>query len=449
MTSVLCMNVNAQFGPQQVITTNSDGANFVYAVDIDGDNDMDVVVTSWYDDKMSWFENTDGYGNFGTEQVITINELEGMHFIYASDLDGDGDMDLLVNSYFGDKVVWFENLNGLGSFGTPQTITTLTNGPKQIYASDLDGDGDMDVLSASYDDSTVAWYENINGQGNFGTQQIISNTLIGAWSILAIDIDNDGDKDVLAAQYGGFSIVWFENINGQGSFGPQQIITTTADSTRSLYAADLDNDGDMDVLAAIEDDDKIAWYENTDGQGNFGNQQIINASADAASSVYAVDIDGDGDMDVLSASYQDHKIAWYENLDGLGSFGVPQIIISTAYRAMSVYACDIDGDGDMDVLSASQDDDTVAWYENQHPLAVDENTVVKFYVYPNPARNITTISLKTEATYSLVNIQGQMIQEGKLVSGDNFIDVSQYPSGLYFINVKTEEGKTILKLIKQ
>ena len=76
----------------------------------------------------------------------------------------------------------------------------------------------------------------------------------------------------------------------------------------------------------------------------------ITTSANGAGSVYAVDVDGDGDMDVLSASGDDDKIAWYEN-DGNENF-TPHTITTDANRAWSVYAVDIDGDGDIDVLSA-------------------------------------------------------------------------------------------------
>jgi hypothetical protein len=86
----------------------------------------------------------------------------------------------------------------------------------------------------------------------------------------------------------------------------------------------------MDVLSASEDDDKIAWYENN-GSGNFGTQQIITTAADGAQSVYAADLDNDGDIDVLSASY-DNKIAWYEN-DGSGNFGTQQIITMDTWIA--------------------------------------------------------------------------------------------------------------------
>jgi hypothetical protein len=137
----------------------------------------------------------------------------------------------------------------------------------------------------------------------------------------------------------------------------------------------VDADGDMDVLSASYDDDKIAWYEN-DGSGSF-TDHAISDSADVAWSVYAADLDSDGDMDVLSASRDDDKIAWYEN-DGSESF-TEHAISTSADGASSVYIVDVDADGDMDVLSASQNDNKIAWYENEEiPLEVPTG----FALYP-------------------------------------------------------------------
>jgi hypothetical protein len=148
-------------------------------------------------------------------------------------------------------------------------------------------------------------------------------------------------------------------------FGSQQVISTATDAAKSVFAGDMDGDGDLDVLSASGQDDKIAWYENTDGAGSFGSQQVISAAADGAISVFAGDLDADGDADVLFASVLDDKIAWYENTDGAGSFApTPQVISTAADGARSVFAADVDGDGDLDVLSASREDDKIAWYEN-------------------------------------------------------------------------------------
>ena len=94
---------------------------------------------------------------------------------------------------------------------------------------------------------------------------------------------------------------------GQPTF-TEYVISNSADYAYSVHAADVDGDGDIDVLSASKEDDKIAWYEN-DGSESF-TEHAITTSADGAHSVHAADVDGDGDMEVLSASNQDEKIAW-------------------------------------------------------------------------------------------------------------------------------------------
>ena len=295
---------------------------------------------------------------FGGQQIITT-AANGAYSVYAADLDNDGDMDVLSASWLDNKIAWYEN-EGSGNFGVQQIITTVADDALSVYAADLDNDDDIDVLSSSSSDNKIAWYEN-DGSGNFGGPQIITTDAYGAQSVYAADLDNDGDMDVLSASAADWKIAWYKN-DGSGNFGGQQIITTAAINASDVYATDLDNDGDMDVLSASVADWKIAWYEN-DGSGNFGVQQIITTAATQAFSVYAADLDNDGDMDVLSASYDDSKIAWYEN-DGSGNFGVQQIITTVADAAASVYAADLDNDGDIDVLSASGSDDKIAWHEN-------------------------------------------------------------------------------------
>ena len=96
-----------------------------------------------------------------------------------------------------------------------------------------------------------------------------------------------------------FLLFFISIVVGQQSF-TAHTISTSADGARSVYAVDVDGDGDMDVLSASQGDDKIAWYENN-GSESF-TAHTISSSADRAWSVYAVDVDRDGDIDVLSAS---------------------------------------------------------------------------------------------------------------------------------------------------
>jgi hypothetical protein len=301
--------------------------------------------------------------DFGPPQVITV-AADVARSVYASDLDGDGDADVLSASSDDDKIAWYENQGG-GVFGPQQVITTSAEYAQSVYATDLDGDGDVDVISGQWFGATIAWYENLGG-GVFGAQQAITSAG-NVNSVYATDLDGDGDADVLSASDFDDRIAWYENRLDESTadFGPQQVITTSANGARSVYATDLDGDGDADVLSASSNDDKIAWYENQGG-GVFGGQQVITTSADAAMSVYATDLDGDGDADVLSASILDDKIVWYRNRlnKPKQDFSDPRIISTSADGATLVYAADLNGDGAPEVISASQSDDKVAWYQN-------------------------------------------------------------------------------------
>ena len=165
-------------------------------------------------------------------------------------------------------------------------------------------------------------------------------------------------------------------------------ISSSADYAWSVYAADIDNDGDLDVLSASYSDDKIAWYEN-DGAADpsFTANTIATSSfIGSPSSVYAADIDNDGDMDVLSASVDD-KIAWYENDGAADPSFTARTITTSADYAWNVYAADVDNDGDVDVLSASIYDDKIAWYENDgaaDPSFTARTITCLLYTSPSP-----------------------------------------------------------------
>src|SRR6185295_8791611 len=97
-----------------------------------------------------------------------------------------------------------------------------------------------------------------------------------------------------------------------GLFGAQRIISTV-NTPNSVFAADVDGDGDMDALSASQNGDRIDWYENNGASPPGWTPRPIATGVDGAQSVSAADVDDDGDMDALSASFNDDKIAWYEN----------------------------------------------------------------------------------------------------------------------------------------
>ncbi|MBN2327273.1 MAG: VCBS repeat-containing protein, partial [Candidatus Omnitrophica bacterium] len=348
------------FSNEILISDSVNQPYFVLAADMDGDGDKDVLCASFNSDRIDWFENN-GLQIAGGHLVSS--SIDGPRALYAVDIDRDGDMDVLSASYYGDKIYLHLN-TGAGGFGSPITIAGGMDAAIAVYAEDVDGDGDLDVLAASYNSSQICWYENNGQYASYWLSITITTAARGPRSIEAVDVDGDGDVDVLSASQSDDKIAWHEN-SGDGSSWISHDISRSADEAAWVHAADLDGDGDLDVASASFADGKIAWYRNDDNASSWM-ESIITTEAKGAYYVGAADLDLDGDLDLISASYTDYKVAWYENLDGRGSFGSQKIIATMGERTRTAYAADLDGDGDVDVVSAQYpNDDKLVWFKNE------------------------------------------------------------------------------------
>src|SRR5690606_31996520 len=119
-------------------------------------------------------------------------------------------------------------IDGLGNFERSTTISANMSKPRDVCEADIDGDGDMDLVVASEDDFKVGWFENLDGQGSFGIQKVISSYAFKAFLVVPGDIDGDGDIDLLSAnnEVGLGTIMWYENLDGLGNFSEGNVITT-------------------------------------------------------------------------------------------------------------------------------------------------------------------------------------------------------------------------------
>ncbi len=355
------------FVPEPPIATSDHaGARDVTMADLDGDHDLDLLAGSAFDGRVGWYENLDGQGTFGRLRLIT-ERAPGVALVIAADLDDDDDLDVAFVSPADNRVAWHENLDGFGNFGPERVVTDLAIAGESIHAADLDGDDDLDLVSTSADpyDSDVSWYENVDGQGNFGPQQVITVEVQFPYAAVAADLDGDGDADVVSASYVDDRIAWYENLDGEGTFGPQRRLGDLY-GAGEVAAADIDGDGDIDLVAgSFYEPGEIVWYQNLDAEGTFSDPVVVDRGLRRVETIQVIDLDGDDDLDLVTESIYDEVAIWYENLDGLGDFGAAQIIAGELGTVPSVYAGDLDGDGNVDVAFASLEFDEIGWTKQE------------------------------------------------------------------------------------
>ncbi len=282
------------------------------------------------------------------------NTAEGVSSIVTFDLDQDGDLDILSASFDNNTIEWFEN-DGNAQF-IAHVITASADGASSVNVADIDGDGDFDVVSTSFLANTVAWHEN-DGNQQFTTRTVSTNSM-GSWSSKLADMDADGDVDIVVVSLSDDKVVWYVN-NGAAAFN-EVVISQSQDNVRGIDVADIDGDGDMDIATAAAGDDKVVWHENL-GQRKF-QSHLVGSGIDGALSVVLDDIDADGDIDVLTSAYFSDRVFWFEN-NGQQRFERKTIPVAVN-GAWGMSVADVDGDGDRDILAASVLDEKLLWAEN-------------------------------------------------------------------------------------
>lgn len=301
--------------------------------------------------------------------AVVDSEIPGVRGLAAGDVDGDGDFDLFAAATGAVNLLWVENTVGDGSAWSKHTIDTSFDAAVSVAAGDVDGDGDVDVVGAANADHDITWWENSAGDGSAWTRHDIDTAYTGASAVALADVDRDGHLDVLAVGALNGEVTWFENSSGDGSTWAENTLTTSWTGARAVFGADLDGDGDTDLLTT-GDLDEVAWWENTNGVGTGWSEQTIDGAFLDGSGVAAGDVDGDGDLDVVASSEGDDKIIWYENggiaLDAFQKAlsWTPRTIDGSFDGAAGVFVGDLDDDGDLDVLGVAHLDNDLSWWEN-------------------------------------------------------------------------------------
>ncbi len=405
--------------PQHIISTATQGFVSLKTIDLDEDGDIDIVGTDKITNEILWFEN-DGTATTWTSHVIfsgpNLNNVKGLSL---ADIDGDGDLDIAVAadstpSLFwykngGNATSWTEHDTGIVTGGNISTITTaditnngyidivygLTSGSPYItIVGNTLGDGSTWATSTVLAGAAVSIGDvqaediDLNGlaeiyfHGNNGAlNQMTYDTATMTWSLVVVtthtfgkisfvDFDKDGDKDILVGNSTDFA--WYENTDGIGAVWTEhQLIAGLVVSIDSIHAADLDQDGDMEIILAKKEDGFVYAYDNllfhSSTQYDL-NATLDNSHTDAHHVVTGL-INGDQYPDIISANKSSTGMeVFFFAGDGAGGYAMPTTVLNVASATDSQISAiqlgDMDKDGDLDIVFAADGNDNIYIIEN-------------------------------------------------------------------------------------
>jgi len=266
------------------------------AADLDGDGDIDLATADQGSNDITLLLN-EGTATFSAGQAISLPDK--VFFVIAGDLDDDGDIDLAATG--GQKFVWMLRNDGAGRFAAPVAYEAAPF-PNALVSADLDGDRDMDLVAASSNGeaSFISVLRN-EGGGTFASAEHPAGPP-RTFHIVASDLDGDGDIDLagtgLTPQGMVMQEIWILKNRGDATFEPVEAFSFGSD-VEALAAADLDGDGDHD-LALVGGMSDLFLLRN-DGQGRFVKVATL-GSGMGPTFLAAADLDGDGLLDLAIAN---------------------------------------------------------------------------------------------------------------------------------------------------
>lgn len=372
------------------------GYTYAYACaafDLDGDGDLDLTSSDAEPNSNLYLLRNDGRGNF---EHSFIQRYQGhadqpvrleRHAI--GDINGDGRADVVIVDNLKWDIRWFENPGPeaiaqpwkLHRVAAPQEVP----GSYDVALADVDGDGDLDVACSSWRyGNRFDWFENVGAPGR-GAQWVRHEIegMIGETRTIAIaDFNRDGKPDLLGTSRSENQVVWFAN-SGQPAATPwhKTVIDHQTIAPTHGHPADLDGDGDLDVLMAFglvapaaadsTESHQIAWYENV-GQPGLGaewKKHLIAAGFPQGFEAVAGDLDGDGDQDVVATGWSPAgQIAWFENSGDPKGAWTRHVLKPNWSNAVTVLVADLNRDGRLDIAAcAERGANELRWWRNDGP----------------------------------------------------------------------------------
>ncbi len=331
-------------------------------VDRDGDLDLAIVDPDAYlfpfFSRSNYLYLNDGRGVFADASSALVREGEFCFTVLMEDFDKDGDADLIFGNIYDSYYTkvgssgcasYFES-DGTGGFSSAQR-PLMCSGRGDLFSSgDLNGDGNLDLIEVDYPGSVI-WLGQGDGTFREGTAcRSLPGDVDASRAVAAGDVDGDGSLDVVIANNGRHDRLYLNDGRGRFRDDPFFALSNSADNSQAVVLADIDQDGDPDLLVGNEQQQNRLLLNVGAGQFVDVTAARLPAIADSTQALAVADVDGDGDLDLVVGNDRRERNALYLNAAGVfvdSSIGrLPDFADHTYALAFG----DVDGDGAPDLL---------------------------------------------------------------------------------------------------
>jgi len=327
-----------------------------FGSDLNGDGRLDVTIVN---------EDTNDlrtYLNQGTEAVFSPSALEPFASVgnvpspnEPADFDRDGNVDIVVANTRGSSISILLG-QGDGTFSPDQRIA-VGGEPRGVTVLDADGDGDIDIAASTFIDGRVVILEN-DGRGRF-FQGSSFGTGGGERSIASADMNDDGLLDLVVGTQTTEEVHIYTN-RGDGTFD-RTGVAPSGGATWMLVLGDVDGDRREDV-AIVNGRSNSAAIVLGDGRGGFGSSTLFTPDPFPLATDLA-DLDGDGDLDWITSSFDGDWVIFENN--GRGAFS-DRLHIAAPEAASCSIPMDFDNDGALDLVLIDEIADELIILRNSH-----------------------------------------------------------------------------------
>ena len=344
--------------------------------DLDGDGHPDITAADADGRALYWLKN-DGRGNF-TPYFIQRNHPKARLERHAiGDINGDGRPDVVIVENATGDLYWFEN-SGTPADGKLWTLHEITIGGMpnayDVALADLNGSGLLHVAASGWKGNQVAWFENPGTPDGKWVKHLIDGDIAESRTIRVADFDGDGNPDLLATGRAANLVVWYQHPGGRATGEwRRHVIDDSCCAPVHGHAVDMDGDGDVDVVMAAGMDGRgtkrgcVVWYENEgDPAGGPWRRHVICEPLPQAFEAFAGDLDGDEDIEVAATAWGEPGGLFLFKHDGdpRGPWR-KQVLKDRWVTANQVLLADLDGDGRLDILAqAERGSNELRWWKN-------------------------------------------------------------------------------------